>query len=106
MAKKLNIFRLENGYLLLVDRAQKATGGGGRGMKQHCSLIWERCHAGSRPFASFVLTTGSNPCDYPLDYLGTSTGDRPQNARRFVIQRKIGLGLVKGLLPNRTSTAI
>ena len=28
MAKKLNIFRLENGYLLLVDRAQKATGGG------------------------------------------------------------------------------
>ncbi len=31
MAKKLNIFRLENGYLLLVDRAQKATGGGGPG---------------------------------------------------------------------------
>lgn len=28
MAKKLNIFRLENGYLLLVDRTQKATGGG------------------------------------------------------------------------------
>ena len=28
MVKKLNIFRLENGYLLLVDRTQKATGGG------------------------------------------------------------------------------
>ena len=54
MVKKLNIFRLENGYLLLVDRAQKATGGGGRGMKQHCSLIWERCHAGSRPFAGVL----------------------------------------------------
>ena len=58
------------------------------------------------PLPVLCLQQGLTPAIIPRNYLGTSTGDRPQNARRFVIQRKIGLGLVKSLLPNRNSTAI